>query len=69
MQNFTFELNDKCDLIELLQNRLNILDFNAGYADGYAEQPTMDGIKRFQEAYGLGVGYLGGTDWYYMIES
>lgn len=69
LQNFTVELNDKGALIEWVQNRLNILNFDAGYADGYAEQPTMDGIRRFQEAYGLGVGYLGGTDWYYMIES
>lgn len=66
---YTVELNDNGALILWVQNRLNILGFDAGYADGLAEKPTMDGIRRFQAYYGLGVGYLGGTDWYYMIES
>lgn len=66
---FTVHLYDRGRLIQWVQERLNLLGYNAGYADGYAEQPTMDGIARFQRAYGLGVGYLGGTDWYYMIES
>lgn len=69
MCGYTVELNDRGNIIFWAQKRLDILGYNSGGADGYAEQQTMDAIARFQTAYGLGVGYLGGTDWYYMIES
>ena len=66
VKKYTVELFDMGPLIGLVQRRLNKLGFDAGEADGYAEQPTMDGIARFQKAYGLGVGYLGGSDHYYL---
>lgn len=69
IKNYTVHEKDRGNLIRWTQERLNDLGYDAGYADGYAESPTMNGIARFQNAYGLGVGYLGGTDWYYMIES
>ena len=67
VKKYTVELFDMGPLIGLVQRRLNKLGFDAGEADGYAEQPTMDGIARFQKAYGLGVGYLGGSDWYFLF--
>lgn len=68
VKGFTINLWDIGPLTKWVQNRINALGFNAGFADGYAEQPTMDGIARFQKANGLGIGYLGGTDWYYLIK-
>lgn len=68
LQKYTVEHKDNGPLIKWVQERLNYTGYNAGYADGVADQPTMDGIARFQQHYGLGVGYLGGTDWYYIIE-
>ena len=59
VKNFTINLYDRGPLTKWVQDRINALGYNAGYADGYAEQPTMDGIARFQQAYSLGVGYLG----------
>ena len=66
VKGYTINLYDRGPLTKWVQDRLNTMQYNAGYADGYAEQPTMDGIARFQRSYGLGVGYLGGTDWYYL---
>lgn len=66
VKGYTINLGDRGPLTKWVQDRLNTMQYNAGYADGYAEQPTMDGIARFQRSYGLGVGYLGGTDWYYL---
>lgn len=63
VKKYTVELNDKGNLIKWVQERLNQLGYNAGYADGFAEQPTMDAIYKWQKANGLGVGYLGGSDW------
>jgi hypothetical protein len=48
--------------------KLNSTGHNCGYADGYAEFPTMQGIAKFQETHKLGQGYLGGEDWYYLIK-
>ena len=66
VKGYTINLYDRGPLTKWVQDRLNTMQYNSGYADGYAEQPTMDGIARFQRSYGLGVGYLGGTDWYYL---
>ena len=63
VKKYTVELNDKGNLIKWVQDRLNQLGFNAGYADGFAEQPTMDAIYKWQDANGLNTGYLGGKDW------
>ena len=54
-------------LTKWVQERLTDMGFDCGFADGYAEEPTMDGIAKFQKHYKLGVGYLGGTDWYYVL--
>lgn len=64
---YTVELWDAGPLIQWVQERLNAMGFDCGEADGYAEEPTMDGIAAFQKKYGLGVGYVGGTDWYYIL--
>ena len=69
LQQFTVNDGDDGELIRWVQDRLNILGYEAGDEDGYAGPITMWAIARFQEHYGLGVGYLGGTDWYRMIES
>lgn len=69
LQQFTIESGDTGELIQWMQNRLNILGFNAGAEDGQAGEKTMAAIARFQEHYGLDIGYLSGTDWYYAIES
>lgn len=62
------QIGDRSTLVLWVQQYLNGLGFNCGVADGYAEAETMAGIARFQKAHGLGVGYLGGTDWYYILE-
>lgn len=64
---YTIELYDMGPLTKWTQDRLNEMGFNCGEADGYAEPPTMSGIADFQKKYKLGVGYLGGTDWYYVL--
>lgn len=68
VKKYTVELNDKGKLIKWVQDRLNQLGYNAGYADGFAEQPTMDAIYRWQKDNGLGVGYLGGSDWNILLK-
>lgn len=68
VKKYTVEINDKGKLIKWVQNRLNQLGYNAGYADGFAEQPTMDAIYRWQKDNGLGVGYLGGSDWNILLK-
>jgi hypothetical protein len=65
---FTVEKGDKGPLVCWVQRRLNYLGFNCGIADGIAGNGTMNAIKKFQKANGLGQGYLGGTDWYCLIK-
>ena len=71
---YTIEINDKGTITKWVQNRLNACGFNAGFADGIAEAPTMEAIQRLQEKYNLGsvkkngYTYLGGDDWYYLVE-
>lgn len=67
VKRYTVELFDAGPLIKWVQERLNSMGFECGEADGYAEQETMQGIEKFQNNYGLGVGYLGGSDWYYIL--
>jgi len=64
---FTVEKNDRGPLVAWVQSRLNKLGFNCGIADGIAGNGTMNAIKAFQKANGLGQGFLGGTDWVYLI--
>ena len=54
-------------LCKWVQQRLNSMGFSCGSADGIAGNKTMKAIAKFQEANGVGVGYLGGTDWYYLL--
>lgn len=65
---YKIRLGDKSTLVLWLQQYLNGLGFNCGPATGTVTQATMNGIAAFQKAHGLGVGYLGGTDWYYILE-
>lgn len=65
---FTIEKGDTGPLTRWVQERLNNMGYNCGMADGKSGINTMNGIKAFQKANGLGQGYLGGTDWYYLIK-
>ena len=64
---YTIQSGDRGELTKWVQNRLNSLGFSCGAADGIAGTKTMTAISRFQEKNGLGIGYLGGEDWYYLI--
>lgn len=61
-------LNERATLAKLVQERLNSLGYNAGSVDGIVGPQTYSVINKFQKANGLGVGYLGGADWYYLIK-
>lgn len=65
---YTINFLDRGELTAWVQARLNKLGFDCGVADGIAGSRTMSGIKEFQLANNLGTGYLGGTDWYYLIK-
>lgn len=65
---FTIEKGDNGPLVRWVQERLNSMGFNCGIADGKAGNNTMTAIKNFQKSNNLGQGYLGGTDWYYLIK-
>ena len=58
---YTVEMGDTGNLIKWVQKRLGVS------ADGIAGNQTMNAIYAFQRKYGLGVGYLGGNDWKYLI--
>lgn len=60
---YTINRGDKGELTKWVQEQLNAKGFNCGQADGIAGSNTMNAIANFQKANGLGVGYLGGTDW------
>ena len=64
---FTIEKGNKGPLVRWVQERLNLLGYDCGIADGAAGVKTMDAIARFQRANGLNSGYLGGTDWIYLL--
>lgn len=58
---YTVSIGDKGNLIKWVQKRLGVT------ADGIAGTKTMNAIYAFQKKNGLGVGYLGGDDWKYLI--
>lgn len=60
---YTINRGDKGELTKWVQEQLNAKGFNCGTADGIAGNNTMNAIHEFQKLNGLGVGYLGGTDW------
>lgn len=65
---FTISRGESGTLCKLVQERLNKMGYNAGSVDGVVGNGTMNAIYAFQRAYGLGTGYLGGDDWYYLIK-
>lgn len=67
VSNHTVEKNERHALVGWVQKKLNSLGYNSGNVDNYAGPITMSAINKFQKDYGLGVGYLGGTDWYYLL--
>jgi len=74
VKKYTIEYHDRGNLTKWTQERLIQLGFNAGYPDGYAEEPTMSAIYAFQVANKLGTAtrkgfsYLGGEDWYFLCK-
>ena len=58
---YTIEQGDTGNLIKWVQKRLGVA------ADGIAGPATMNAIYAFQRKNKLGVGYLGGDDWKYLI--
>lgn len=65
---YTIEKGDSGELTKWTQQRLTALRYYVGEADGIAGDKTMKGIAEFQKENKLGVGYLGGGDWYYLIK-
>lgn len=59
---YTIEEGDQGDLVRWVQLRLGVV------ADGIAGPKTMTAIADFQRENGLGIGYLGGEDWYFLIK-
>ena len=68
VKKYTVEQGDTGNLICWVQKRLNTLGFNCGLPDGIAGNKTMNAIYAFQKANGLGIGYLGGTDYDYLLK-
>lgn len=58
---YTVKKGDTGNIIKWVQKRLKVS------ADGVAGNQTMNAIYAFQKKNGLGVGYLGGNDWKYLI--
>lgn len=58
---YTLSNGERATLAKLVQKRLGV------NADGIVGPITYKAINDFQRDNGLGVGYLGGTDWYYLI--
>ena len=64
---FTIEKNDSGPLTGWVQKRLKTLGYYNGLLDCRAGINTMNAIYKFQKDHNLGVGYLGGTDWKYLV--
>ena len=58
---YSVRKGDTGNLIKWVQKRLGVS------ADGIAGEKTFQAIYAFQKKNGLGVGYLGGDDWKYLI--
>ena len=65
---YTINNGDSGELTRWVQEQLNAKGFNCGTADGIAGNNTMNAIHEFQKSNGLGVGYLGGTDWDMLVK-
>lgn len=74
LRKYTIEINDSGTLTKWTQEYLASKGYNVGIIDGLAGPQTMMGIEQFQRAKGLGTikrngySYLGGDDWYVLIE-
>lgn len=74
LRKYTIEINDSGTLTKWTQEFLTSKGYNVGIVDGIAGAPTMFGVEQFQKAKNLGTvkrnnyTYLGGDDWYYLIE-
>ena len=74
LRKYTIEINDSGSLTKWTQEFLASKGYNVGVIDGAAGAQTMFGIEQFQRAKNLGTAkrnnytYLGGDDWYYLIE-
>ena len=74
LRKYTIEINDSGTLTKWTQEYLASKGYNVGYVDGVAGAQTMFGVEQFQHAKNLGTikrngySYLGGDDWYYLIE-
>ena len=74
LRKYTIEINDAGALTKWTQEYLSSKGYNVGYVDGVAGPQTMFGIEQFQRAKNLGTAkrnnytYLGGDDWYHLIE-
>jgi murein DD-endopeptidase MepM/ murein hydrolase activator NlpD len=74
LRKYTIEINDSGSLTRWTQEYLASKGYNVGYIDGLAGPQTMFGIEQFQRDKNLGTTkrnnytYLGGDDWYVLIE-
>ena len=74
LRKYTIEINDSGTLTKWTQEFLASKGYNVGIIDGLAGPQTMMGIEQFQRAKNLGTAkrknytYLGGDDWYHLIE-
>ena len=68
VKKYRIESSDTGNLVCWVQKRLNTLGFNCGFPDGIAGNKTMSAIYAFQKANGLNQGYLGGTDYDYLLK-
>lgn len=74
LRKYTIEINDSGSLTRWTQEYLASKGYNVGVVDGIAGAQTMFGIEQFQRAKELGTAkrrnftYLGGDDWYHLIE-
>lgn len=67
VSNHTVEKEERHALVGWVQKKLTSLGYRPGNIDNYAGPMTMAAIYSFQQDHGLGIGFLGGTDWYYLL--
>lgn len=67
VKKYTVKKGDSGPLVKWVQQRLTSVGCPCGTIDGIAGDKTISAIQSFQAYYALGQGYLGGTDWYYLI--
>ena len=68
VKKMTIDYSDRGPLTGWVQQRLANKGYYKGMIDGISGNQTMEAIKKFQTDSGLKTGYLGGTDWYYLIK-